>query len=62
MDRVIDREFNDLPLSESSVTMKLASIQQRCKELLADPDETVELTLEDPEPTVVRGSNPYERG
>lgn len=61
MDRLFDRDFSDNTLAESSVTIKLLSIQQRCKELLDDPDETLELSLEEPEPEEVEGRNPYDR-
>ena len=55
------KDFKDLPLSESSVSLKLADIQKRCSELLAEPDAMADLTLEEP---VIRieGSNPYDRG
>jgi len=39
----------DTPLSQSSVSLKLELIQKRCGELLDQPD-SLELTLEEPEP------------
>ncbi|MDX1517361.1 MAG: hypothetical protein R3288_11005 [Woeseiaceae bacterium] len=61
MDRNIDKDFKDVPLSESNVSLKLADIQRRCSELLAEPDTIEELTLE--EPTFQPDThNPYNRG
>ena len=37
----------DNPISESSVSLQLAAIQKRCRELLEDSDELSELTLAD---------------
>ena len=59
MDRKMQKDFNDIPLSESNVSLKLADIQRRCAELLED--DGLELTLEDPIPPK-EGSNPYNRG
>jgi hypothetical protein len=55
------KDINDIPLSESNVTLKLADIQRRCAQLLQDADDALELTLEEP---VARpdGSNPYDFG
>ena len=55
----MQKDFNDIPLSESNVSLKLADIQRRCAELLED--DGLELTLEDPIPPK-EGSNPYNRG
>ena len=61
MDRKMQKDFNDIPLSESNVSLKLADIQRRCAEILDDSEDTLELTLE--EPVSERdGSNPYDRG
>ena len=61
MDRKMQKDINDIPLSESNVSLKLADIQRRCAELLDDSDDTLELTLE--EPVIERdGSNPYDCG
>lgn len=53
------KDANDVPLSESNVSLKLAQIQRRCAELLDDGD--LELSLED---AVAQrdDSNPYNRG
>lgn len=51
----------DTPLSRSSVTLKLEMIQQRCSELMDEPDGLTGLTLEEPvvkaEPG--KGYDPY---
>jgi hypothetical protein len=57
----MQKDFNDIPLSESNVSLKLADIQRRCAELLTDNDDSLELTLEEPVP-LHDGSNPYDRG
>ncbi|MDH3490925.1 MAG: hypothetical protein OEM20_02850 [Gammaproteobacteria bacterium] len=57
----MEKEFNDdIPLSESNVSLKLADIQKRCSQLLQDTDNSLELTLEE----AVAPSdafNPYDR-
>ena len=55
----MQKDFNDIPLSESNVSLKLADIQRRCAELL-DADG-LELALEEPAKPV-EGNNPYDRG
>lgn len=57
----MDKEFKDLPLSESNVSLKLADIQRRCSELLADSSDELELTLEEPLVAPDDG-NPYNSG
>ena len=47
----------DSPLSESSVSLKLSLIQQRCSELM-DETDGLELSLEDSEPSTPSG-DPY---
>jgi hypothetical protein len=61
MDMKMQKDFNDIPLSESNVSLKLADIQRRCAELLDESDDSLELTLEEP---IIEhdGSNPYDRG
>jgi len=59
MDRKMEKDFNDMPLSESNVSLKLADIQRRCAQLLEN--DGLELTLEDA-PAPVEGANPYNRG
>ena len=57
----MQKEFNDIPLSESQVSLKLADIQRRCSELLQESGDSLELSLEEP---VSRpdSNNPYDRG
>jgi hypothetical protein len=61
MDRKMQKDFNDIPLSESNVSLKLADIQRRCAQLLEDSGDELELTLEEPA-LPQEGSNPYDRG
>ena len=61
MDRKKQMDINDIPLSESNVTLKLADIQRRCAQLLEDSGDELELTLEEPV-LPQEGSNPYDRG
>ncbi len=57
----MQKDFNDIPLSESNVSLKLADIQRRCAELLTESQDALELTLE--EPAIAKdGSDPYDRG
>lgn len=61
MESHMKKEFNDIPLSESNVSLKLADIQRRCAQLMQESEDALELTLE--EPILPRdGSNPYNRG
>jgi len=57
----MEKDFNDIPLAESNVTLRLADIQRRCSELLLDSGDELELTLEEPVITPDSG-NPYNRG
>jgi hypothetical protein len=57
----MDKEFKEIPLSESNVSLKLAEIQRRCTELIREGDDTLELTLEEPLGGMNDG-NPYNRG
>ncbi len=57
----MEKDFNDIPLSQSNVSLKLADIQKRCSELLNESDDTLELTLEEPVVQADDG-NPYNRG
>ena len=61
MDRKMQKDFNDIPLSESNVSLKLADIQRRCAQLLEDSGDELELTLEEPA-LPQDGSNPYDLG
>lgn len=58
----MDDKRTDTPLSESSVSLKLAEIRKRCSELMDEPDALLELSLEDPPPVpVADGADPYNR-
>ncbi len=46
------------PLSESSVSLKLAEIQKRCSELMDDPDD-LQLCLDDGPALVAPENDPY---
>jgi len=62
MERKMDKDFDDIPLSQSNVSLRLADIQKRCSQLLDEPGELTGLSLEE-EPTVEpENSNPYNRG
>ena len=61
MERNMDKEFDDVPHSQSNVSLRLADIQKRCSQLLDEPGESTGLSLE--EPTVEPDkNNPYSRG
>ena len=55
----MQKDFKEIPLSESNVSLKLADIQQRCSELLAETGDELELVLEEPLPAE-HGGNPYD--
>jgi len=55
------KDFNDTPLSESSVSLKLVDIQKRCSDLIEDPDDLSGLSLEEPV-LELDNNNPYNRG
>jgi hypothetical protein len=57
----MNKEFDDVPLSQSNVSLKLADIQRRCSELIADSDNLGSLSLEEPV-SAPDNSNPYDRG
>ena len=42
----MDWEFRDEPLSETTISLRLAEIQKRCSDLLSEPDGLEGLTLE----------------
>ena len=48
MDRKMQKDFNEIPLSESNVSLKLADIQRRCAELIQESGDVLELSLEEP--------------
>ncbi len=57
----MQKDFNNIPLAESNVSLKLADIQQRCTELLKESGDSLELSLEDPI-IAIDDNNPYSRG
>ncbi len=61
MDSRMKQEFDNIPLAESNVSLKLADIQKRCSELIQHPDEFGGLSLEDPADEA-DNNNPYNRG
>ena len=61
MDRKMQKDFNEIPLSESNVSLKLADIQRRCAELIQNTGESLELSLEEPA-VLPDNNNPYNRG
>ena len=61
MDGKMPKDFNDIPLSESNVSLKLAEIQRRCSELLLESGDELELALEEPA-AATDNTNPYDRG
>ena len=61
MDRKMQKDFNEIPLSESNVSLKLADIQRRCAELIRDTGQSLELSLEEPA-VQPDNNNPYNRG
>ncbi len=61
MESKMDKDFDDIPLSQTNVSLRLAYIQKRCSQLLDEPGELTGLSLE--EPTVEPDkNNPYDRG
>ena len=61
MDTKMQKDFNEIPLSESNVSLKLADIQRRCAELIQDTGTSLELSLEEPA-VQPDNNNPYNRG
>lgn len=57
----MEKEFNNIPLSQSNVSLKLADIQKRCSQLLQESGDSLELSLEEPALQTDDG-NPYDRG
>jgi len=57
----MDKDFENVPLSQSNVSLRLADIQKRCSELIDDPDYLGGLSLEEPVAEADSG-NPYNRG
>ena len=61
MDTMMQKDFKEIPLSESNVSLKLADIQRRCAELIQESGEALELTLEE-HALQPDNNNPYNRG
>ena len=61
MDGKMQKDFNDISLAESNVSLKLADIQKRCTQLMEESGDALELALEEPV-LAVDDSNPYDRG
>ena len=57
----MNQDYDDTPLSQSNVSLKLADIQKRCSQLIEDPDELGSLSLEEPA-IEADNNNPYNRG
>ena len=55
----MDRKDRKTPLSESSVSLKLAEIQKRCGELMDEPGALLELSLEEPLAEHPKSNDPY---
>lgn len=57
----MSKKYDDIPLSQSNVSLKLADIQKRCSDHIDDYDDLGGLSLEEPvvEPD---SDNPYKRG
>jgi len=57
----MNEKRDDIPLSQSNVSLKLADIQKRCSDLIDESDDLGGLSLEEPilEPD---SNNPYKRG
>ena len=63
MERMMDKDFTDIPLAQSNVSLKLADIQKRCSQLLVEPDDLTGLSLEEEAPVAEPdNNNPYNRG
>jgi len=55
--------FDNVPLSESSITVKLVEIQKRCSDLINEPEiDTGGLSLEDTCSIEFDDNCPYSRG
>ena len=61
MDRKMTKKYDDVPLSQSNVSLRLADIQKRCSELIDDSEDAGGLSLEEPLVKPDR-NNPYDRG
>ena len=57
----MNKDFDEITLAESNVSMKLADIQRRCSELLSEPGQIGGLSLEESS-DASDDNNPYNRG
>lgn len=57
----MEKDVNDIPLSESNVSLKLVAIQKRCSQILQDSENALELSIEELELQPEDG-NPYSHG
>ncbi|MEM1174520.1 MAG: hypothetical protein AAGA33_07400 [Pseudomonadota bacterium] len=56
------KDTDTQPLSESSVSLKLAMIQKRCEQLSQDENDFGGLSLEEPSAAPSDNTNPYDMG
>ncbi len=56
------KDTDTQPLSESSVSLKLAMIQKRCEQLAQEENEFGGLSLEEPAAATSDNTNPYDMG
>lgn len=61
MDYKMEKDFYDVPLSESNVSLKLADIQKRCSEMLLTSDGVASLSLADETAVEAENNNPYDQ-
>jgi hypothetical protein len=57
----MDTKVMETPLSQSSVSLKLAEIQERCSKLMEEPDSLLELSIDEPAVEDPRSNDPYNR-
>ena len=66
MEKTMEKDFDNLPLSQSSVSHRLVDIQKRCTKLLGEPGEFSGLSLEDAKVELATNNHnpydPYDRG
>ncbi len=60
--KTMQKDKDTQPLSESSVSLKLAMIQKRCSELAQQDNEFGGLSLEEPSLVEKDNTNPYDMG
>ncbi len=66
MEKTMEKDFENLPLSQSNVSLRLADIQKRCSQLLDEPGEITGLSLEESKAELKTNNHdpydPYDRG